>query len=146
GLWGLLVALGAPSIAVLLATGIYMATSLDAWTLDWVRFAVPALVLVAVAGGVVGPRRSRFRKSLEGQSGPLSPEMEAACRHPSMTASWRLRAALLTGLLFVMTVKPTAPSALVWLAVFVAAGAAWGLLAWAARKNDAGAGVRHASR
>jgi hypothetical protein len=36
-LWNLLVPLGLPSFLVVLASGIFLATTLGAWNLDWVR-------------------------------------------------------------------------------------------------------------
>jgi hypothetical protein len=64
-LWKLLVPLGMPALLGTLGTGVYLATTTHAWDFAWVELAMPALVLVAVDGAVVGPRRSRAAKSLE---------------------------------------------------------------------------------
>src|SRR5262244_786529 len=82
GVWTLLVPLGVPSVLVVLASGIYLATTLGLWEFGWVEVAVPTLVLVAVAGGIVGPRRNRLRKAIATNAGALPNGLEAELRHP----------------------------------------------------------------
>jgi hypothetical protein len=90
-----------------------------------VKAAVPTLVLVAIAGAVVGPRRNRLLRSLASGAGPLSGDLVLQLRHPLLIASWRLRAALLTELVFLMTAKPASHTALAAIASFAVLGAAW---------------------
>src|SRR5262245_43092439 len=71
GLWSLLAPVGAPSLVVVLASGIYLATTLGLWEFGWVKVAVPTLVMVAVAGGIVGPHRKRLQKSVATNVGVL---------------------------------------------------------------------------
>jgi hypothetical protein len=99
-LWRLLLPLGMPSLFGALGTGIYLASTLHAWELGWVQLAVPSLVLVAVAGASVGPRRNRAAQSLD--SGTLSP----ALKDPLFEASWRFRLLMLTALVYAMTARP----------------------------------------
>ena len=113
GLWSLLVPLGAPSLLVVLASGVYLATAFGLWQFGWVEVALPTLVAVAVAGGIVGPRRNRLQKSLATKTGSLPNELATELRHPLLVTSWRVRAALLLGLVFVMTTKMDSGS--VWL-------------------------------
>ena len=129
GLWRLLVPLGVPFALVILASGIYLARTIGAWTLGWVEVAVPALVVVALAGGIVGPRRNRLQAAVATGVGPLPGDLLMQLRQPLLMASWRFRAALLTGLVFEMTVKPASDGALVMAAV-VLIGIVWGLLTW----------------
>jgi hypothetical protein len=58
---------------------------------------VPTLVIVAIAGGIVGPRRNRLRATFAAKDGPLPRSVQIEIRDPLLLASWRLRAALLTG-------------------------------------------------
>ena len=104
--WTLLPIIGAPSIVLSLASGIYLATLLGVWQFNWARVAVPTLVIVAVAGGVVGPRRNQIRTALGTNSGPLSEVLRHQIRHPSLPTSWRIRATLLAGLVIDMVLKP----------------------------------------
>jgi hypothetical protein len=106
GLWSVLVPLGLPSLLVVLASGIYLASTLAVWEFGWARAAIPTLVLVAVAGGIAGPRRSRLRAALATSAGPLPRDLRMQLRQPLFLASWRFRAALILGLVFDMTAKP----------------------------------------
>ena len=105
-LWSLLVPFGVPSALVSLASGIYLAITLGAWNLDWVKVAVPTLVIVALAGGIVGPRRNRLQAAIARNDGPLSYDLLVQIRHPLLRASLWFRAALLAGLVFDMTARP----------------------------------------
>src|SRR5262245_48077831 len=63
-LWGLLAPVGIPSVLIVLASGIYLATTLGLWQFGWAQVAVPTLAIVAVAGAVVGPRRNRLQAAV----------------------------------------------------------------------------------
>ena len=106
GLWSLLVPLGLPSLVAVLASGIYLATTLGVWDSGWARAAIPTLVIVAVAGGIVGPRRNRLRAAIAMSAGPLPRDFRIQLQQPLFPASWRFRAALIVGLVFDMTAKP----------------------------------------
>ncbi len=128
GLWGLLLPLGLPATLVVLASGIYLATTGGMWKLSWVGVAVPTYVLVIVAGAIVGPRRNRLRSVLGAGAGPLPSKVRSDLRHPLHSSSWRWRTALLSGLLFVMTVQPQRA----WWAIafFALLGVVWSLPLW----------------
>jgi hypothetical protein len=135
GLWNLLLPLGLPAILVVLGSGIYLATTLGAWELGWVKVAVPTIVLIALAGASVSPRRNRLGSLLTAGTGPLSSEMHRQLRHPLLSSSWRWRAALSIGLLFLMTVRPEAGVSTI--GVFALLGVVWSLPAWGAKRRDA---------
>jgi hypothetical protein len=129
----LLLPLGMPSTLVVLASGVYLASTLDAWVLGWVKVAVPTLVTVAIVGGVVGPRRNRLRADLATGSGALPTAMRRQLQYPLFVASWRCRASLLGGLLFLMTTRPQP----LWIVgAFAAVGIAWSLPAWVMRRQN----------
>src|SRR5262245_18932908 len=125
GLWSLLAPVGVPSFLVVWASGVYLAKTVGAWHLEWASVAVPALLAVAVAAGVVRPRRKRLLQAISAHSGALPPQLLAELRQPLLLRSLRLRTALLVGLVLVMTVKPER-GMLVILAV-ASLGALWGL-------------------
>jgi hypothetical protein len=104
--WRLLLPVGLPGMLVVLSSGIYLAVTVGAWELGWVRVAVPTLVLVAIAGAIVGPRRNRLRSVLAEGFGALPADLQDQLRHPLFIASWRVRAALLVALVFAMTARP----------------------------------------
>jgi hypothetical protein len=105
-LWTLLPAIGAPAILLSLASGIYLATQLGLWQFRWTQGAVPTLVVVAIVGGVVGPRRNRLRSTVGACSGLLPATLQNEVRHPLLATSWIVRMALLSGLVVVMVIKP----------------------------------------
>ena len=126
--WRLLPMVGAPALLIALASGIYLATALGLWAFGWTQIAVPAIVVVAVLGAILAPHRKRVQIAIGTHTGVLPRELQTQLRAPLDAASWRLRAAILLGLVFEMTIKTDAglltmaPFALVGL---VAAAAAW---------------------
>lgn len=133
GLVDLLLPLGLPATLVILASGIYLATTAGFWELGWVKPAVPTYVLVVITGAIVGPRRNRLRAALAEGMGSLPDELRAQAMDPRFRASWRCRAALLCGLLYVMSVRPE--SALPPLVLFGLAGLVWSIVAWKTRPH-----------
>ena len=128
-LWGLLAPIGMPSVLIVLASGIYLATTLGVWQFGWAQAAVPTLVIIAVAGAIVGPRRNRLRAAVATNTGPLPRDVLMDLGHPLLRASWGLRAMLLLSLVFEMTTKLDAGSfALVGGAAVV--GTTWSLVTW----------------
>jgi hypothetical protein len=127
GLWSALLPVGLPAILVVLVSGIYLASTLGpgVWRAGWVEVAVPSVVLVAIAGAVVGPRRNRLRGALASGVGSLSSDLRVQLGHPLLVASWRWRFALLTGIVFVMTAKPASRGAFVAIGSFALAGIVW---------------------
>jgi hypothetical protein len=115
---------------VVLASGIYLATTLGVWELGWVRLAVPTLVVVAIAGAIVGPRRNQLRAAIANGEGTLPRDLVAQLRHPLLAASWRVRFALLAGLLFEMTVKPDLPGDVMVTGGALLVGLAWSTPLW----------------
>ena len=134
-LWGLLTPIGIPSVLVVLASGIYLASTLGMWQFGWARVALPTLVIVAVAGAIVGPRRNRLRAAVATNTGPLPRSVLIELGHPLLRASWGLRAMLLLSLVFEMTTKLDAGSfTLNGGAALVAA--AWGLTMWRSWQSE----------
>ena len=130
GAWRLLPALGAPSLVIGLASGIYLATVLGLWAFGWTRIAVPTLVVVAVLGAILAPHRKRVQAAIGSHAGALPIALQAQLRHPLEAASWRLRAAMLLGLMFEMTLKTDA--GLLTMAPFAFAGVVGAAAAWRA--------------
>jgi hypothetical protein len=127
-LWDLLPAVGAPSILLALASGIYLATLLGLWDFRWAQVAVPTLVIVAIAGGVTAPARNRVRAAVGASSGPLPADLRQRIRHPLLPTSWRLRTVLLSGLVVDMMVKPD--HAVLLMVTMGLIGAAWSIPLW----------------
>jgi hypothetical protein len=126
----LLMPLGMPATLVVLASGIYLATTMGAWELGWVKLAVPTLVVVAIAGAIVGPHRARLSAAIAKGAGPLAADLVAQLRHPLPVASWRIRFALLAGLLFEMTAKPDLRGDVIVMGGAALVGLVWSVPLW----------------
>jgi len=126
--WRLLPMLGGTSLLIALASGIYMATALGLWAFGWTRIAVPTIVVIAILGGILAPHRKRVQTAIGSHTGALPRELQAQLRAPLDSASWRLRAAILLGLVFEMTLKTDA--GLLTMAPFAFVGVIGAAAAW----------------
>lgn len=112
--------LGAASGLVILATGLYMTAT--AWGVrGWIVVALAGLILNALSGALVTrSRMARIGPTLAEANGPLSREARVMLRDAVLLASLQFRFGVVLGILFVMTLKP---SAVVSLAVIIVAAA-----------------------
>jgi len=129
-----LIALSGPftgiSVLLILATGFYMA--LTVWSLQtgWIAVALISLVLMAPSGtALIEPRRRAIdRLAQEVPDGPLPQSLERRTHDPILGTALQTVAALLLGIVFLMTTKPTLAGSLIVMAAALALGLASGLL------------------
>ena len=118
------------SVLLILATGLYMA--LTAWGLrtGWIDVALISLILIAPLGtAFIEPRRRAIdRLAREAPDGPLSQALEQRTHDPVLLTALQTLAALLLGIVFLMTTKPSLTGSLIVMAVALALGLASGLL------------------
>ncbi len=118
------------SVLLILATGLYMA--LTAWGLrtGWIDVALISLILIAPLGtAFIEPRRRAIdRLAREAPDGPLSQALEQRTHDPVLLTALQTLAALLLGIVFLMTTKPSLTSSLIVMAVALILGLASGLL------------------
>ncbi len=118
------------SVLLILATGLYMA--LTAWGLrtGWIDVALISLILIAPLGtAFIEPRRRAIdRLAREAPDGPLSQALEQRTHDPVLLTALQTLAALLLGIVFLMTTKPSLTSSLIVMAVALVIGLASGLL------------------
>jgi hypothetical protein len=125
-LWPLLGRIGGLAALTALGSGVYLAKSLGAFRASWVAVAVPTLVAIAILGGTTAPSRKRIAAALGAHGGALPDAVTRQLRQTGwLAASWRMRAALLGGLLFEMTAKPDA--GLLAMGIIALVAPAWGL-------------------
>lgn len=111
--------LGGGSGALILVTGLYMTATSWGWQ-GWILVGVAGLVLNALAGAIVTRSRMAVVGPAAGRAtGPLTDEVRTQLRDPLLLASLRFRLGTVLGILFIMTVKP---SALLSVGVVVLAG------------------------
>ncbi len=114
---GLVLRLAPASLGLILVTGLYM-TATTWGPRGWILVALASLVLLAVVGALgTGIRMARIGPAVGRASGPLSDELKARLRDPLLVTSIRTRLALVLGIVFLMTVKPSAVASLVVIAI-----------------------------
>jgi hypothetical protein len=124
--WGLVAKVGGPATLVALASGIYLARSISAWNRSWVAVAIPTMIVIAIAGVPSARIRKRLAKLIAVNAGSLPDELRTQLTPRTWTASLRVRTALLLGLVYEMTAKPT--EGVLAIVAFAVLGLAWGAL------------------
>ena len=118
------------SALLILVTGFFMA--LSAWSLrtGWIAVALISLVLmVPSSAALIEPRRRAIdRLAREAPNGPLSQALERRTHDPVLGTALQTVAALLLGIVFLMTTKPSLTGSLIVMAVALALGLASGVL------------------
>src|SRR5437870_10324096 len=118
------------SVLLLLAAGLYMA--LNAWSLltGWIVVGLISLVLLAPLGTALLEPRRRVIDQLarKAPDGPLPEELERCIRDPILLAAPQALTALLLGVVFLMTTKPSLVGSIIVMAVVLVLGLAWCLL------------------
>ncbi len=118
------------SVLLILAAGLYMAFT--AWSLQtgWIAVALVSLVLMAPLGtALIEPRRRAIeRLAREVPDGPLPQSLEQRIYDPVLSTALQTIAALLFGIVFLMTTKPSLAGSLIVMVVALALGLASGLL------------------
>ena len=114
------------SVLLILAAGLYMA--LTAWSLQtgWVAVALISLVIMAPFGtAIIEPRRRAIgRLAREAPDGPIPESLEGRTHDPVLGTALQTLAALLLGIVFLMTTKPSLTGSIIVMAVALALGLA----------------------
>jgi Predicted integral membrane protein (DUF2269) len=135
------------SVLLILATGLYMA--LTAWSLQtgWIGVALISLVLIApLSTALIEPRRRAIdRLAREAPDGPLPQALERRTHDPILATVLQTVAALLLGIVFLMTTKPAFTGSLIVMAVALALGLASGLLVSRATRTRGQGVAAHAN-
>ena len=118
------------SVLLLLAAGLYMA--LTAWGLltSWIMVGLISLVLLAPLGtAFLEPRRRVIdRLAQKAPDGPLPEELERCIHDPILLTVPQTLTALLLGVVFLMTTKPSLVGSIIVMAVALVLGLVWGAL------------------
>ena len=124
-----------PSAVTILVTGMYMVTTTTAGRQPWIGLGLLGLVFLALLGAVVTGRRvAAIARDLDsGSTKGDSPLLRF--QDPVLAFSLRLRTAVATGIVFLMTIKPAAGLALAAMGAAVALGLAWSAPALGRRRS-----------
>ncbi len=120
---GLVLRLAPASLGLILVTGLYMTATAWGWK-GWILVALASLVLLAVVGALgTGIRMARIGPEVGlASAGPLSDDLRRALRDPILLTSLRTRLAIVLGVVFLMTVKPSGGASVVVVVVATAIG------------------------
>jgi hypothetical protein len=103
-----------PSLLVTILSGLYLMATVWGWRAAWIDVALAGLIVTAAIGATMtGPGIARLQAALNGDD----------WRDPRLSASFTMRASILIGIVFLMTVKPPLEASLI--AMAAAAGAGW---------------------
>jgi Zn-dependent protease with chaperone function len=118
------------SILLLLAAGLYMTFTVWSLQMGWIAVALVSLAVIVPISAVTVQSRMRIIAQLarEAPDGPLPPELLARTHDPVFLTTPQTAMALLLGIVFLMTNKPSLPVALLVMALALILGLASGVL------------------
>jgi len=124
------------SLGVILIAGLYlMATS--GGPRGWIVVALASFILLAAVGGVgTGLRMARIGPAVNRATDPLPDEVRTALRDRVLLLSLDVRLAMTVGILFLMTLKPSALTSVVVIVLAIAVGLVAGLLPARGSRNE----------
>jgi uncharacterized membrane protein len=115
-----------PSLAIVLATGIYMAARVNAFGQGWIHATFLAILLIAVLSILGGPATRALQK--EARQGN-SDSIRRGLRRPLVVMHVRVQFALLLAITFLMVARTNLATSLAILSVGLAAGLLWSISA-----------------
>jgi hypothetical protein len=125
--------IGVISALLTIATGLYMTLTIWGWQTGWIAVALASIILFLplLIGGVIEPRtRAIVTMAREAPDGLLPEALDQRIHDPVLGAVLQTMAALLFGLVFLMTIKPSLVNSIIVMAVALALGLASGLPFW----------------
>ena len=130
--------IGVSSALLTIAAGLYM--TLTVWGLQtgWITVALASLLLLLppVIGGVIEPRtRAIVTMAREAPDGLLPEALDRRIHDPVLGTALQTMAALVFGLVFLMTIKPSLVDSIIVMTVALALGLVSGLLFWHIRRR-----------
>jgi hypothetical protein len=122
--------LASMSLALLLATGLWMTLGAWGWT-GWIVVASGSILVLAGIGASGGIRYSAAVQAASRETGTLSAEQQGRLREALPLASLVMRIFIVLGIVFLMTVKPDIAGSLLAMvvAVLLGVGAAFWIVA-----------------
>jgi hypothetical protein len=130
--------IGVSSALLTIAAGLYMTLMVWGWQTGWIAVALASIILLLppVIGGVIEPRtRAIVTMAREAPDGLLPEALDQRIHDPVLGAALHTMAALVFGLVFLMTIKPSLVDSIMVMAVALALGLTSGLPFWYIRRR-----------
>lgn len=110
----------------LFATGAYMTSDLWSWSTGWILVSIVGLAIVALQGPLIAERTGHKLGAalMANGPGPLGEEARRMTRHPGLWVVEFTNVALVLGIVWNMTQKPSTASSILTLAIAYAVGLA----------------------
>jgi hypothetical protein len=130
--------LGIISAVLTITTGLYMGLTVWGLLTGWIAIALASLILVLppVIGGIIEPRtRAIVKLAREAPDGLLPEPLDKLIHDPVLGIALQTMAALLFGLVFLMTLKPQLVDAIIAMVVALVLGLVPSVLFWYIRRR-----------
>lgn len=136
------------SVLLILVTGLYMAGTSWGFQTGWIDVALISLILIAPLGtAAIEPRRRAIeRLAREAPDGPVPAALQRRTHDPVLATAVQTVTALLLGIVFLMTNKPSLVGSLIVMAIALALGLASGLLTTVRARSSGQSGAAEAGR
>lgn len=121
------------SALVMIATGLYMALTIWGLRTGWIAVALASMIVLLspLIAGVIEPRmRAIVTMAREASPGPLPESLETRIHDPVLGTALQTMAAVVLGIVFLMTNKPALTGSIAAMLVALALGLASGLPLW----------------
>jgi hypothetical protein len=136
GVYRLSLPISGPAVLLLILTGGYLASVINAMKQGWLFASILAIVIALLMGFMLlMPRMKDIRASLPEGSAPLSAEVLARVRQPFIVTLVRIRTTLAVGIVYLMTNKPETSGALITLCVAILIGVLFAAPTFAKRQS-----------
>lgn len=125
------------SALLTIAAGLYMALTVWDWRTGWILAALGSIIflLPPLIAGVIEPRMRAIAALMKAAvPGPLPAPLKARIHDPLLGTALQTAAAIVLGIVFLMTTKPALVGSVTAMAVFVVLGLASGLPLWRASR------------